>query len=290
MRGWTASAISELQEESAMSILRNMGAVVLGLLPLIVGCAQPFAHEQEEEVGVVKQANGGGSTNGYDDGIAHGCWDDILQAMSMPLVTMNGALHVLNPSLPDSVEPGGACQEALQYAYRCAGEDNTTLPVPLPYDPEDYAGEELMATGTGWVDAALTNAQKRDILTCMITHVNNQSLDICIFGANVSTGTCFSAQVHEAVWRASLTRSGVEFDVWLLDPGTLCDAGLAQQVLEERLCSWDPDACYVNLRDDLATSCTEQDGEYNCSGPTVKTTLPLDSYLTLYPSCPPPPQ
>lgn len=278
-----------------MNFVRNARALAVGILPLVVGCVQPVSDASDEDVGVVQQAGGNGTHNGFDSMVANGCWDDILTAMALPLYANGG----LNPALPSSVMPDGACAEALQYAVKCTIDETITVPQPEPEEPFAYEGEAIMSTTNGWKTSALTHSQKQDALECMIALVNpNGTVPVCLVGDNVNSGSCLSYQVEEAVWQARASRdragniTGVVFDVWILDPGNLCPEGAADDALRARFCTnMDPESCYLNIRTDLATACTENDGVYDCAGPAIKTVLSISDYFSLYPvTCNPPPQ
>src|SRR5262245_19612397 len=113
-----------------MSVVRLVGAVVIGLVS-VSGCA-PAPDEADEDVGIAQQAEGGthGGTNGLGAELTYICEGDVNTAMDVPLVTKNAAFQeVLNPALPASVLPGKLCSPVFMYAYfKCAGGAGTTLP------------------------------------------------------------------------------------------------------------------------------------------------------------------
>lgn len=267
-----------------MSLVKNAGALLFGLLPLLAGCAQPGPDAGDLDAPGLQPAGGNDTQNGYDPVTANDCWDDVLTALDLGLVDEGE----LNPALPASMLPGGACADALKYAYRCAGPVGSTLPAPA-----SYAGGGLIDDADAWIKAGLDYALKQDVLECMIAHVNTSEMDICVSGADVNPGNCFTYQVPEAVWNVRLPHTGgVEFDVWLLAPDGLCATGAAASALEDRFCAGvDPGACLLNVKNNLAAACTENNGEYFCDGtPAITTRLSISDYFTLYPGCDPMPQ
>jgi hypothetical protein len=282
---------ADLQEELVMSILRNVGAVVVGLLPLVVGCAQPGSDESEEDLGVAQQAEGGGTfptNNGHDPNVAQGCEPAVLTAMGMRLIDPTNQSQ-MNPQLPASVLPGGACVEALEYAYGCAGAVATSLP---GYTNPPIHGRGLVDTATGWRDAALTQSQKVDVFTCVSTLLNlGGEVPICLSGVNVSAADnsgCASFGVVEAVWLALPTATGnVEHHVWPLLSGQDCDEEGVKAALGDRICGqagWEQ--CGLTFEDDFANDCTLQNGHYECFGqPAILSKLSVSGAQSLHPRC-----
>lgn len=275
-----------------MNILKNVGAIMIGTLSLLLGCAGTDDKGDDEVLGTASQAGGTDHSNGLDPDVAIPCWGDVITAMGSKLV-VNGHLIA---TLPASLLPGGACQDSLRYAYACAGASGTTLPIPAtqaPAYPADlYTGDQILSTAMSWRDlGGLNIGQKQDILTCMAALLNpNAGIDVCLSGPSVSAGNCYTYSVQEAVFKARIARRGLVFDVWPLVPAELCDPTALQKALGERLCNGNWEACNFSVRSDLATACTVQDGEYDCGGPAIRTLLTVNDYLTMYPGCAAPAQ
>jgi hypothetical protein len=270
-----------------MNILRNMGAVVVGLLPLVIACAPVATDEADEDVGVVQQAGGGGSNNGADSETAQECEVDILDAVDVRLTDPNNSSD-MNPALPSSMLPEQECEEPLRYLYRCVGWANTMLP---DYTSPAVTGAALMDIDTDWRTAGLTAAEEVDAFTCLTAHLNpNEDVSICLSGANVngSDPDCDGFDVAEAVWLAERgPTGGILHTVWGLDARTLCDENWEESV-RERVCgpTMSATTCGLVLRDDIETACDLENGYYECDGkPAIKTMLTTAGFGTLHPHC-----
>lgn len=276
-----------------MNIVRSAPILLIGLLPLAFGCARPDVEPGRERVSGAASAIGNGTTNGFDGDIAAECTPAILAAMGMPLVTAGA----LNGALDETLQPGDKCEEALRYAYKCAGALDDVLPGPNG-GASPYAGGELMTTGTGWrtstsgLGAALN---KESILTCMTTLMNSFSgVAICLEGAEVAEGEeigdCSAYGVDEAVWLTKLDAAGgVVHHVWPLDPASLCAPGLLEASLAMRVCAnVDPASCNLVIHGesgDLDADCEVVGGYYECFGqPAIKTMLTTAGREAMY-SC-----
>jgi hypothetical protein len=274
-----------------MNILRNMSALVVGLLPLVISCAQLDLENDDEDVAQARQTEGGGGThNGLNPVTSQACEPEILDAMTMRLVTSFNGVAKLNTALNVELKAGGACQEPLKYAYKCAGADGTSLPGNM------FPGEELVTTATSWRNTVggLSAAQQVDVLTCMTTLLNpTENIPICLEGLNVYDGPgCDAYEVPEAVWLAVPVGGAapeVIHHVWPLTPGTFCPEGLLPAVLAQRVCAnQNPSACSLLIHDpdDLEEDCPLQDGHHVCLGrPAIKTSLTTAGFLSMYAGC-----
>jgi hypothetical protein len=272
-----------------VNILRNAGAMVLGLLPLLVGCAEPGSGELDEKLGVAVGAWDGNNqnSNGLPAPDYHAHVAGLQLAMDHALVASSDlseellATHILDTEKGTNV---------LKYAFQCAAFAGETL--PRMTDP-DFIGQNILETATEWRSVGgLGQLAKMDVLTCMIAHMNSTSgVPLLLSGPNVHDdggGAYNNYDVKEAVWLvkpSSLT--GLEYHVWNLIPATDCNQADAWLSLQERICSQQPGkACGFIRRNDLGAACVPQPNGFVCDGlPAIKTQLQRADLHTLHPRC-----
>jgi hypothetical protein len=274
-----------------VNIHRNAGAMVLGLLPLLVGCAQPGSDELDEKLGVALGAWDGNNqtSNGLPAPDYHAHVAELRRAMDYALMTDND----LNEKLLDSqILATAEGTNVLKYAFQCAAFAGETLPKMT--DP-DFVGQNILETATEWrAVEGLDPSEQRDVLTCVVAHVNSTSgVQLVLAGPNVHDdggGPYNNYDVNEAVWQVKVHTAGnIEYHVWNLIPGTECDQADAWQSLRERICAQQPDkACGFTRRNDFGGACVPQLNGFVCDGqPAIKTQLRRADLPTLHPRCRP---
>lgn len=258
-----------------MNFVRAAGTLVVGLLPLLAGCA-PMDTDMEdaEDVGAASQAEGNGTQNGLDPEDANPCWTDIAQSMDVP-VYENGTINL---ALPSSVR-GGKCVAAFAYAQQCAA---------------------LLSTATDWFyTSGLGDAAKQEVMACMLALVNTISgVEVCMSGEHIiggGVGSCYGQNVQEAVWQTILNRDGtVSRYLWPLQPSLSCISSAMDDVFASRLCgpnAQEPLDCGVELRPDIEVACSHDGDTWTCANaPAMLTKIGATDWLTLFPECDPIPQ
>lgn len=274
-----------------MSIVRNMSSVVVGLLPLLAGCGQLGDALDDEDLGVARLAEGGETSkpNGLDPDSTEACATEIMDAMKVPLVLVNGTKLIANPALDDRLAT--SCLEPFQYAVRCALENGATVP------QHDVMGEGILSTTAPWRKAGgLSFSQTIDVLSCMTAFNNtNEQIPICLQGKNIkgAPGSCDDYVYAEAVFLTvpDTVNDGYNAFIWPLFPTNSCDAGVdVEEMLRQRVCGHlgtaQTSPCHAVLRNDYGTACSEFQGEITCLGQqAIKTHLTAAGFETMYPGC-----
>lgn len=285
-----------------MNIVRNVGAMVLGLLPL-VGCAQIGIELDDEPVGVALEPQTGGETskpNGLDPDLAEGCAVAVLESMSIPLVTISNGVEIANPQIPADLLPGGECYKPFSYAVRCGLDAGDTLP---GFDPTDLQGEAIVTGAGAWRESGpLTLAQQSSVLTCMTALMNTHTgVLVCLSGQGVNNGppgACEGFDYDEAVFLTvpNAAGLGVVSHIWPMILPEVCDPKILADVYGRRVCGEPPQpgvtpACQAWVRDDYDQVCQETTEGIFCLGqPAIKTRLTDEGFETMYPECEPSPQ
>jgi hypothetical protein len=217
-------------------------------------------------------------------------------------------LNPLPPTAPVFVTDP-SCQYVFSYAIGCALNFGHSATV----GPDTYSGEGLLSTTDTWQGAGLSQSQREDLHTCMITRLNpfGACVPIWLGGDHVTNSVGADPcdfPYDEAVWLAT---EGVgdnnnymeTYTVWPL--GNLIascgDGGNAiVKGIKTRLCGTAKGVkeCHVDVRiGSLATDCGTPNaaGYYQCKlkpmdSPkyTIRTRLTLDGWNALYPCCPNP--
>lgn len=274
-----------------MNIFQDMRSVVVGLLPLLAGCGQLGEALGDAEMDVPLEEQDGGETtkpNGLDPDTAEECIAPILQAMGMPLVTLQNNEEVANPSLPTSL--ASSCLEPFQYAVRCALGSGATVP------GHSVMGEGILTGTSGWRTAGgLSQSQRADVLTCLTVFNNtNEQVPICLQGGNISgePGDCDGYDIFEAVFLTVPSPVGDVYSayIWPLFPGAFCQGENLAEILAQRVCGqpWEGEdpPCHAEIRDDFGTACTVSQGEITCWGmPAIRTKLTDEGFGYMYPNC-----
>jgi hypothetical protein len=187
-------------------------------------------------------------------------------------------------------------QDILDYAARCALADNDHVVASI-FPTLSFYGSGILTTTAGWGSAALTNAQKEDLFTCVLTHLNPSGAEIDTYlkgpsvAADNSDGTVFD--FTEAVWLTTVsagpfTGTVVEHHVWpQQDLRTRCGPSL-EGSLGTRVCGTSAGCGDLTIHTDadFAADCTGSDGSYTCLGkPAIQTKLKTVQLSGIHPKC-----
>ena len=275
-----------------MSFVARAGSIVLGLLPLVIGCADPalgpFDPGDAPPLRPRSIRPGTGGVNGLSSADYHAHAMELVAAMGHQLVT-GGTNDVSDDVVGTGLLPGG--EAVLRYAAGCA------LPVGLTVTDgfSSFTGKRILTTAD-WQLHALSPSAADALLACVIAHVNSTAgVDILLSGPNVrdDLGDHTDFDVAEALFGVFPDTSGApEYHVWPLEPFASTCAVDPWEALKDRVCGPDPEACNFVPRYDLETHCVEDvpSNGYYCDGvPVIKTTLKSPQVHRLYPRCVPRP-
>lgn len=229
---------------------------------------------------------GAGGANGLNPSDYHANVSALLAAMGVAAADPNDEAAV-NPALISTGllnSEGG--RDVFEYAARCA------LPAEasLANGSETYLGGGILATTGSWMTGGLTTAQKEDVLTCMVAHLNAVGAHVAIFLSGPSITTFENADdngfsVEEAIWQAKIPGAGQapEYHAWpranLLN---VCGL-LSVTNWIKRICGTTINTCGVQIHYNQSTACTGSNGNYTCNGsPTIQTTLQNGELCDLY--------
>lgn len=285
------------------SLVPSMLMALLGAGLLPAGCAGDG--EGAERLGAVEAAFsadpvGTSSTNGFDPNDFRVHIGKIRSAMTKQVSV---APHTLNPQIggPFSLIP--FADSPLPYMLKCGLPGGESVTLGTPEGPYTYQG--LLLSTSSWANPGgiTQDAAQRDMFACLAAHMNasNAHVDLRLTGASVRNepGNAEESEFtfEEAYWWAADTGGTVagsdvlpQIHVWPLpDLVNTCGQGVTSAALNDRVCGNDPDACRLELRNDVDTACTRTKYGPFCNGHRViMTWLRTDDVHLMY-NCTPPP-
>jgi hypothetical protein len=263
------------------------GALLVGFVTF-TGCGDSALNplEQMDSPGLSFQGGmtGSGGINGASPAAYHANVFRLLAALSVAAAHPNERdinSAVISTGLLDTADG----REVFEYATRCALPTGTEL----EYAGNVYSGGGILATTASWISGGLSIAQKEDVLTCMIAHLNAFDVHVPIFLSGPSINSNESADtsgfsVEEAIWQAKIPGPG-QAPIYYAWPRAnllnLCQV-LSTTTWIQRICGTPVNTCGVQVRLDQAFVCSGGNGRYTCNGkPAIETTLKDGDLCTL---------
>ena len=267
--------------------LQSLKGIVAGVFFLLAGCGGTAeVPEAAPDLGPQGgSTKGTGGMNGLSPIAYHANITALLSALGVAAVDPNDTSAVSPAVEATGLLATSGGQEVFKYAAQCALSTETEI----ESGTRVYSGGGILTTTAPWVTKGLTTAQKEDVLTCMIAHLNPLGATVPIFLSGPSVAGAESSDagdfdVAEAIWQAKIPGPGQAPIYYAWPRGNLLNVcGLLTTVSWiSRLCGSAVNTCGMRVRYDSSTVCTGSDGSFSCNGrPAIQTSLEASALCLL---------